>query len=278
MAEEAKKDDKPKGKKKKWRMHLLDELRGLAVFCMIFYHAFFSLGYIFNVQWGVYLTDFFMPAEPYFAGLFIFISGMACNLSRSNLERGVKLGIIALGVSLATYIASVHGLISEENIISFGILHMLAICMIVYGLIHLYLKFVPIWLGMTFNILLFIFLYHLQVGSVGVPFLFSWNVPKEWYTTDFLFMIGLPSKEFTSGDYFPLIPWFFLFFTGAFFGRLIPQKKFPKWAAKKRVPPLAFLGRHALLLYLAHQPVIFGICWLVQWTMSLFHPAQTPNS
>ena len=33
-------------KKKKWRMHLLDELRGLAVVCMIFYHAFYLIGEI----------------------------------------------------------------------------------------------------------------------------------------------------------------------------------------------------------------------------------------
>ena len=30
-------------KKKKWRMHLLDELRGTAVVCMIFYHTFYLM-------------------------------------------------------------------------------------------------------------------------------------------------------------------------------------------------------------------------------------------
>lgn len=267
MADEAKKEDKPKGKKKKSRIHLLDELRGLAVFCMIFYHAFFTVGHFFNAAWAISLMQFFMPAEPYFAGLFIAISGMACNLSHSNLERGVKLGIVALGVTLATYF------FTPNEIINFGILHMLSVCMILYGLIGKYLKVLPIWAGMLFNILLFIFTLHIQKGTMGIPFVFTWNVPQTWYTTKVLFMFGLPNKEFLSSDYFPLIPWLFLFFTGTFFGRLIPQKKFPKWTAKKHIPPLAFIGRHALIIYIFHQPIIFGIGWAVQWVMSLLSPA-----
>ena len=27
------------------RIHLMDELRGFAVFCMVFYHAFYTLAY-----------------------------------------------------------------------------------------------------------------------------------------------------------------------------------------------------------------------------------------
>ena len=105
-------------KKKKWRMHLLDELRGLAVVCMIFYHAFYLIGEILQIEWGKILCNFFTPAEPYFASLFIFLSGIACNLSRSNVERGVKLGIVALGITLATY------LYDPNYIITFGVLHM----------------------------------------------------------------------------------------------------------------------------------------------------------
>ena len=254
-------------KKKKMRIHLLDELRGFAVLCMIFYHAFFTIGTIFKWEWGYTLLDFFMPAEPYFAGLFIFISGMACNLSKSNLERGVKLGIIALLVTLVTY------LFDPKFIITFGVLHMLAVCMILYGLIEKYLKIIPLWLGLTLNILLFAVLYRTAEGSFGIPFLTSWQFPQEWYTTDFLFPFGFVKKGFQSSDYFPLLPWMFLFFAGAFFGRLIPQKKFPKWTAKKHIAPLAFLGRHALLFYVLHQPAIYGICWVVQWFQSLSRSA-----
>ena len=251
-------------KKKKWRMHMIDEVRGLAVICMIFYHAFYTIGFMFKLEWGVTLVDTFRPAEPWFAGVFIFISGMACNLSKSNLERGVKLGIIALGVTLVTY------LVVPDFFITFGILHMLSVCMILYGLIGKYLLIIPIWLGAILNVLIFILLYHTPTGSFGIPFLISWNFPEEWYSTNFLFMFGFPNETFFSADYFPLLPWVFLFFCGSFIGRLIPKKKLPKWMAKKHIPPLAFVGRHALLFYLAHQPVIILICYLVQWVMAMF--------
>ena len=34
------------------RIHFLDELRGLAVFCMVFYHAFFIIGSMFGIGWA----------------------------------------------------------------------------------------------------------------------------------------------------------------------------------------------------------------------------------
>ena len=55
----------------KKRIYLLDELRGLAVFCMVFYHAFYSMSEFFNIAVGTKLLDFFTPAEPFFAALFI---------------------------------------------------------------------------------------------------------------------------------------------------------------------------------------------------------------
>ena len=49
----------------KKRIYLLDELRGLAVFCMVFYHAFYSMSEFFGFEIGTKLLDFFTPAEPF---------------------------------------------------------------------------------------------------------------------------------------------------------------------------------------------------------------------
>ena len=111
------------------RIHSMDELRGFAVFCMIFYHGFYTAGFLFGSEVGAYFFRFFAPAEPFFAGLFIFISGIACNLSHSNLARGLKLLAVALGVTLVT------GVFVPQDIIVFGILHFLAVCMILCGLL-----------------------------------------------------------------------------------------------------------------------------------------------
>ena len=111
--------------KERPRIHTLDELRGFAVFCMIFFHAFYTIGFVFGQKWGVTLVDFFYPAEPYFAGLFIIISGIASNLSHSNLERGVKLALISLTVSIVSLMV-----LGQKGMIQFGILHFLSAAMI----------------------------------------------------------------------------------------------------------------------------------------------------
>lgn len=115
--------------KKTGRIWTMDELRGVAVFCMIFYHGFYTVGFLFGDFWGKFFFHFFMPAEPFFAGLFMFISGIACNLSHSNLGRGLKLLALAMGVTLVTWLAL------PDDIITFGILHFLAVCMILAGLL-----------------------------------------------------------------------------------------------------------------------------------------------
>lgn len=255
---------KPKVKERP-RIHTLDELRGIAIFCMIFFHAFYTFGYFFGYQWGMWLVNFFAPAEPYFAGIFIVISGIACNLSHSNLERGVKLMLISLIVTLVTYFT-----VGAQDMIQFGILHMLACCMLLYGLSNKYLKLLPSWLGIVFNVILFVLTFHTAGHLFGVPPLFSVTLPNSWYSTKFLFMFGFPYDKFVSADYFPLFPWMFLFFAGTYIGRIGVKRKFPKTLFKKRIGFFGFLGRHSLFIYLVHQPMLFGLCHTVNFFKNLF--------
>lgn len=261
--ETAKPDSQPKAKP---RMHTLDELRGFAIFCMIFYHAFYTIGYFFMLPWGAWLMNFFAPAEPFFAGLFILIAGLSSNLSHSNLERGVKLAMIAGAITIVTYFV-----LGEKEMIQFGILHMLSVSMMVYGIINKYLKLIPPWLGIIVNSLLFAVCFSVPMHVFGIPPLFSVTLPDAMYSTPFLFMFGFPQNSFTSSDYFPLIPWMLLFFAGTYIGRIGILHKFPKFMFKKRIPFFAFLGRHSLLIYILHQPVIFGICYAVQGIIFLFN-------
>ena len=70
--------------------------------------------------------------------------------------------------------------------------------------------------------------------------------------------LGFPDPGFFSGDYFPLFPWIFLYLTGYFlYGMFV---KFPEvkkaLAIHLPVPFLETAGRHSLLLYLLHQPLL----------------------
>ena len=76
-----------------------------------------------------------------------------------------------------------------------------------------------------------------------------------------LWLFGLRTEKFVSADYFPLFPWFFLFLAGAAAGRNIKEN-----AGKRReMPsprPLLWMGRHSLVIYLAHQPLIYLVLTL----------------
>lgn len=257
-------EQKQKSKKSSKRICLLDELRGFAVFCMVFYHAFYTVGMLFGWTWGVQLMSFFSPAEPFFAGLFIFISGICSNLSHSNIDRGAKLFFIAFFVTVVTYFG-----VGNDNAIRFGILHMLSVAMMFFGVMAPLLKYIPLWVGFAVNAALFVLTLNVAYGTIGIPFLFSFALPVELYKTDFLYPLGFVYTGFRSSDYFPLFPWLFLFLSGTFFGRLASAKKFPKFTYKKHVPFFAFLGRHALIIYLAHQPLIFGICTAISEMIKL---------
>lgn len=237
------------------RIHLLDEIRGFAVLCMIFYHGFYSLAILFGLDWGMALLRFFMPAEPFFAGLFIFISGISSNLSHSNLLRGAKLLGIALAVSLVTWLAV------PSQIIVFGILHFLSVCMILFGLLRPLQEKLNLWLGLGMSMILY--LCTMQIAS-GI-FAFGISLPDALYQTNWLSPLGFHNAEFYSSDYFPLLPWAFVFSAGTFVGRWAAQGRFPQWMYPSRIPPLSWMGRHALILYIVHQPVIIGVCTAVEW-------------
>ncbi len=236
----------------------MDELRGFAVFCMIFYHGFYTVGYIFNAALGTLFFRFFMPAEPFYAGLFMFISGIACNLSHSNLARGLKLLAVAAGVSLVTYF------VVPDELIVFGILHFLAVCMILCGLLTpLIGRFDFSWMQVAACAALFLFTANVDAGFLGPGGPLTFPLPEALYRANWLAPLGMPGPAFHSADYFPLLPWVFVFFAGVFTGKLAKAGKFPEFLYKPRVPAFSWMGRHALILYLAHQPVIYGACLLI---------------
>ncbi|MBQ9083959.1 MAG: DUF1624 domain-containing protein [Clostridia bacterium] len=243
------------------RIHFLDELRGFAVLCMIVQHGFYCIGYVYDYIWARRAFCFFYPATPYFAAAFIIISGMVSQLSRSNVKRGLKLLALALGMTLVT------ALLLPDCIIMFGVIHMLSVCMILFGLLKKPLEKVNLWVGLAvcavgFYLTVGLYLPEPYVGVPGVPALqySGWQPWAEW-----LFPLGFRLPDFFSADYYSLLPWIFAFFGGGLLGRFAAQEKLPQWTYKPRIAAFSWVGRHALWFYILHQPLIMAGAEIVEF-------------
>jgi len=248
------------------RYLLLDELRGLAFLLMVAYHAFYLLGCEFGSRAGWNMFVHMGPVQPFIAGTFILLCGLCCRLSRSNLKRGLRLAGAAALVTLATLAMTLFGV---DEVIWFGVLHFLACAVLLFAMAQ---KAIGAMLAQkAIGAMLRGFLDKIpplpQVIAFAAVF-FAWRfVPPRLPHTRFfpLYMLGFPHMTLHSADYFPLMPWVFLFFAGAAVGIYGMQGRFPRWFEKSRVPALQWLGRHSLLLYLLHQPVLFGLFTALQW-------------
>lgn len=250
-------------RKSKRRVCLLDELRGFAILLMVFYHAFYLIGYTFNAEFCRTLFHFFYPVQPFFAALFVFLCGISCNFSRNNVKRGLLLAGVAVLLSAVMWCAVFWRMLTPDNYIWFGVLHLLAVSILLFALLRPTLNYIPPWLGLMLCAVLFAVTYHVPEASggyFGIKGLFTLAVPPAATDHPLLYAFGLCPVTLC-GDYFPLLPWFFCFLAGTFVGRW----KTPKWAYRSRFPWLAAVGKQSLWVYLLHQPALYVICEVILW-------------
>ena len=171
------------------------------------------------------------------AGLFVILAGVSSHFSRSNLKRGVKVLACAAVITVVTVLIQMD--------ILFGVLHLLAVCMIFYGLTRPLWDKLPSWALLMLSIVGLLATRHMEYG---IP------TDKPW-----LWMFGWVTESFYSTDYFPLLPWGFVFLFGVWAGRYIKAGKLPQWCYAVRSRRLAAVGRHSLVIYMLHQPVVYAI-------------------
>ena len=239
------------------RIHTIDELRGFCVFCMVFFHSFFTYGYMYGNEFGIKLFNFFEPVSFLFATTFILICGISCRLSHNNFLRGAKI----IGAALAVTVVSL--VIMPDMPIIFGILHLLGSCVLLYALIGKITDKIPVIPGVILCIVLFAFTFYMPDKMyIGIGN-FRINLPFEWFESNRLMMLGFLSPYKGYSDYFPLIPYIFPFFAGTFIGKYAKEERFPKFMYKSRIKPLSILGQHAFFVYLVHQPLAYGVYYLI---------------
>jgi uncharacterized membrane protein len=228
------------------RFFEIDTTRGIAIVMMIVFHTVFDLSF-FHIAPVTVATGFWRYFAMATASLFLLVAGISLVVSRARslqkltgfalarkfLVRGA--GIFALGllVTLATW------LYLHEGFIVFGILHLIGVSVMLSVLFFRFGKVNILW-GL--------------LCIAGGFFIRNITGPV-W-----LLPLGIMPASFASVDYTPLIPWFGMVLIGMGIGETLYSggvRRFPAPRIPGRlVSPLMFLGRHSLIIYLVHQPVI----------------------
>jgi len=104
---------------------------------------------------------------------------------------------------------------------------------------------------------------NLTVTCIGLYIFTDWWTGVTQVSVQWLYPLGLTAPGFRSADYFPLLPWFFLFLTGTVLGGWCLSHRDSRLLTKFLPAVLTWPGRHSLIIYILHQPVLYGICLLI---------------
>ena len=227
------------------RITIFDTVRGFTMLSMAGFHACYDLAYLYGWNMPWFTQSIFQDIwRASISWVFLFIAGWMCTLSRNNLKRAAKYALAALVVWAATTLVSV------DDSVNFGIIYCMAASTAIAGIARPVLNKAPAGWGIAICLALFAL---------------TWSIPKSVYPIPCLAWLGFPGPRFVSGDYYPIIPFIFMYLAGFFAARLAQKaaKPAPNWAYANPIPALASLGRHALPFYLLHQPIILGDLELV---------------
>lgn len=234
----------------------IDTLRGVAILMMITYHLVWDL-------WAYQIVPGINPFEGFWkyfqratAGLFLTLVGVslvvvtlhrlgdratATSLPsfRPYLLRGLRIFGWGLVVSLVMWA-------SGMGYVHFGILHLIG-----FASIAAYPFLRRRWLNLALWIAFNVAGYFLLERTFSFPWLL-------W--------LGFVPQAYYPNDYFPVIPYFGVVLLGIFLGNSLYSRE----GRRFHLPPLGellplrglqWLGRHSLIIYLIHQPLLFAGLW-----------------
>ena len=225
------------------RILWIDVIRGISILAMITFHFAFDMMYfgfaksdlIYQADWRLF--------ERMIALSFLFIAGLSLSIThrswinwKSFIRRYGVTAICAALISTVTYI------LFSSDMIRFGILHAITVS----GLIGLLL--------LKLNSL------HLVLLAVAIFFI-NTIIPKPLDGGYFWQWLIYTTETPNSLDYRPIMPWITPFILG-----MASHHLFKKWGLLEKgstftyreLSILSWMGRNSLVIYLAHQPILFA--------------------
>ncbi|MDB5557567.1 MAG: hypothetical protein JWQ36_501 [Enterovirga sp.] len=233
------------------RVPAIDVARGVAVAAMVVYHFAWDLSELRLIAAEVTLEPGWRFFARAIAASFLLLVGLGLALAhpdrirwRPFLLRLLTVAGAALMITGATLLAF------PDSYIFFGILHAVALS----SLLAVPLTQAPWWAAAGVALLIW-----------AVPALAGGGV----FELPGLAFLGLASHAPITNDWVPVFPWTGFVFAGLALGKLV-RGQLERRAAPIRSKlgrALAWAGRHSLVIYLVHQPLLFGALYgIVQVT------------
>lgn len=234
---------------KRKRLPLLDTLRGLALVNMVLYHGLWDQVYLVRAP-AWYSEDWAFLWQQSICWSFLLLSGFCWSLGRHPLRHGLtNLGCAAL-------ITAVTLVVLPEAPIWWGVLFLLGSGALLLLPLAPALERIPALAGLLSCGVLFALTRRCAHGWLGLGTA-RLTLPSPLYASQLTAALGFPPPGFASSDYFPLIPWVFLYLCGFFLYRVRCERWSECAVMQRELPALSWLGRHSLAVYLLHQPVLY---------------------
>lgn len=228
------------------RLQRLDRLRGLAVLAMVVYHFCWNLAALNYVSWNLVDGGVWIVARTAIITAFLVIAGVAHALTGPGFGRGARLRLLKLAV--AAGLVTVGTLIVfPDAAIFFGVLH----CLAVAGLLVLPMMRLPRSVVAVVG-----------VAMIVLPQFVQLSILDPWW----VLWLGMGQHVPITNDWVPLMPFAGIVMIGLAIGQWVldsPARSSailgkPRSAEPVLRDPLAFAGRWSLVIYLVHQPILFG--------------------
>ncbi len=233
------------------RLIALDLARSFALLCMAIFHLAYDLMALGIAPAGLVFSGGWPWFARAIASSFLLMAGLSLWLAQGQGIRwpafwrrfAVLAGAAAL-VSLVTYYQM------PSAYVRFGILHMIAAGSLI-GLVFLRL---PLAVVLGAAVAAFVAPRLLSTGAFDHPGLL-------W--------LGLQSAVPPMMDYEPVLPWLCPVLLGIAAGRVLGRAgvwpRLAAWQPGRVLRALAWPGRHSLIIYLIHQPLLIGAInlWLM---------------
>ena len=228
----------------------LDLARSIAVIGMVVFHFTFDLELFGYVAPGTTFQPFWYYFARLVAGSFLFLSGVGLWLAHG---RGIRWAAfwrrfaMVAGAAALVSVASIW--VTPWGVIYFGILHALAASSLI-GLLFLRLPALA------------------TLAVAALAFALPWFAQRPEFQGVWLLWLGLADIRPPMADYVPLLPWLAPCLAGVALAKLATRAQlWPHLSAKPspRLQALAFPGRHSLIIYLVHQPLLIACFTAYAW-------------